>query len=89
MQKNFGIFFKFLYGFSLLCAIFTTATSAGFSLLNNIVQNKKYYYFFSIFLCVISVLFSNFGFSYLLNFLYPILGYIGLFQIFILLFQFN
>lgn len=88
MQPNFGNFFRYIYGFAILSAILTTAISAGYSLLKNISKTKKQYVVFSIFICIISLFFSTLGFSNLLNILYPILGYLGLFQICTIFFKF-
>ena len=77
LQTIFGLIYKYLYGFVILTAIFTTAISAGYSFLNNISKNKKKYYIYSILICIIAVLLSNFGFTNLLNALYPVLGYLG------------
>lgn len=89
LQVNFGLIFKFLYGFVILSAIFTTAISAGYSFLENSAKNQKQYFYFAIFICVVSIFCSNFGFSNLLNLLYPILGYLGLVQIGLLLLKFR
>ena len=84
IANKFGVVYKYLYGIVILIAIFTTAICDGYSLLNNISKNKKQYVAYSICLCIIAICFSNIGFSRLLDFLYPVLGYLGLFQIVIL-----
>lgn len=89
IANSFGVVFKLLYGFVILTAIFTTATSSGFSFLNNVAKNKKQYFTFSILMCSVAVCFSNIGFSNLLNLLYPILGFLGLIQIGLLLFSYD
>ena len=81
IANSFGKFYKYLYGFIILIAIYTSAISAGYSFIKNISKNKKQYNFYTFFLCVLSIISSNFGFSNLLNLLYPILGYLGFFQI--------
>lgn len=83
--KPLGNFYILLYSFVILSAIFTTAVSSGFSFLKSCARTKKQYLFLSIFICIFSVFFCNFGFGNLINFLYPILGYVGIFE-FILLF---
>lgn len=81
IASKFGKFYKYLYGFVILIAIFTTAVSEGYSLLNNISKNKKQYFIYSILICTFSIYFSNIGFGKLLDILYPLLGYLGLLQI--------
>ena len=85
IASGFGLFFKYLYGLVILIAIFTTAISAGFSFLENSAKTEKQYLYYVIFICVFAIFCSNFGFSSLLNLLYPILGYLGLSQIGLLL----
>ena len=72
--------FKTIYAFIILSSILTTAISIGIGLLQNISKNKKSYTQFVIFMCISSVIISRFGFSNLVNFLYPIFGYIGIIQ---------
>lgn len=74
-------FFKTAYGFIILGSIFTTAVSLGTSFLQNTAKNRKSYTQFAVIMCITSVLVSNFGFSNLINSLYPIFGYLGLLQI--------
>jgi uncharacterized membrane protein YkvI len=75
---------KLAYGFVLLAAIFTTAISLGNSFLQNISKQPKSYPQLVTILCIISVGVSQFGFSNLVNYLYPIFGYLGFFQILII-----
>ena len=88
IASGFGAIYKYLYGFVILAAIFTTAISTGFSFLRSFAKTKKQYFYYAIIICVIAILCSNFGFSNLLNLLYPILGYLGLGQIVLLFFCF-
>lgn len=76
--------FKIVYGIIILVSIFTTAISSGTTFLVNISKNKKNYILLSIIICTSSVVFSNVGFSNLVNLLYPIFGYLGLIQIFLI-----
>ena len=73
--------FKYIYGFIILSSILTTSISLGTSLLENIAHNNKKYKQYAILICISSIVVSNIGFSHLVNLLYPIFGYIGLFQI--------
>lgn len=67
--------FKYICGFIILGAIFTTAISSGYGFLYNFnPKNKKNFNFLAFFMCFVSIVLSNIGFSTLLNLLYPILG---------------
>lgn len=79
--RTFFTKFKSLYAFIILSSIFTTAISVGIGLLQNISQNKKGYPQFVLFMCITSLIVSNFGFSKLVNLVYPIFGYLGILQI--------
>lgn len=84
--RTFFTKFKPIYAFIILTSIFTTAISIGISFLQNIVKNKKSYPQFVVFMCITSLIISNFGFSKLVNFVYPFFGYIGIVQIITLTF---
>ena len=77
--------YKILYGIILLISIFTTAVSIGKSFLNNICINKKSYTQKAALLCITSVIVSNFGFSNLVKVLFPLFGYLGIFQILLII----
>ncbi len=81
ISNKFKILSK-LYGFIILGSIFTTAISLGTSFLQNTAKNRKNYTQIAIIMCITSVIVSQFGFSNLINLLYPIFGYLGLIQIF-------
>lgn len=74
-------FFEIVYGFIILGSIFTTAVSLGNSFLQNVSQNKKSYTHIALIMCITSIIISQFGFSNLINYLYPIFGYLGIVQI--------
>ena len=76
---------KNIYAFIILASIFTTAISIGTGFLQNISKNKKSYTQIVLFMCITSLLISNFGFSKLVNFVYPLFGYIGIIQIMLIL----
>ncbi len=80
-------FFQYrnLYAFIILASIFTTAISVGIGFLQNVSKNKKSYTQFVIFMCITSLFITRFGFSKILNFGYPIFGYIGIIQILLIL----
>lgn len=77
---------KKIYAFIVLASIFTTAISVGIGFLQNISKNSNSYPQFVLFMCITSLLMSNIGFSKLLNFIYPVFGYIGILQIVIIFF---
>ncbi len=74
-----NLFIKYIFSIAILGAIFTTALSSGYGFLNNLnIKNSKSYKIIALTMCFMSILFSNIGFSTLLNLLYPILGFIRL-----------
>ena len=77
--------FKPIYAFIILSSIFTTAISIGIGFLQNISKTKKSYPQLVFFMCITSLIVSNFGFSKLVNFVYPFFGYLGILQIIFLL----
>lgn len=72
---------KWIYGFIILGSIFTTSISLGASFLQNVSNNKRSYTQIAFIMCIISVIVSKIGFSNLINFLYPLFGYLGFIQI--------
>ena len=70
-----GSFYRYICGFVILGAIFTTAISSGYGFLRNFNNlSKKHYTLLALTICLISIVLSNIGFSTLLSLLYPILG---------------
>lgn len=80
-----GKVYKYMYGIVILSAIFTSAISSGFAFLENTTKTKKQYRIVCFIICVSSIFVSQFGFSSLINTMYPIFGYLGLIQILIIL----
>lgn len=92
---------RHVYGIVILGSIYTTAVSLGTSYLQNIAfmgvggngfeskikSRHKSYVSHAVIICAFSVVISKIGFSYLVNLLYPIFGYLGLLQIFKLFFR--
>lgn len=76
---------KSVYGMIILISIFTTAISLGISFLKNVSINKKSYNVMAILICASAVIFSNIGFSNLVNMMYPILGVLGLLQLILIM----
>ena len=72
--------FTYLYGITILIAIFTTAVSVGISFLNNINKNEKSFPQKAFILCISSVIISQISFSKLVENLFPLFGFLGLIQ---------
>lgn len=77
--------FTYLYGIIILIAIFTTAVSVGISFLNNISKNKKSFPQKAKILCISSVIISQISFSKLVEYLFPLFGFLGLLQMIFIL----
>ena len=87
--RTFFAKFKPIYEFIILSSIFTTAISIGIGFLQNVSKNKKSYAQFVLFMCITSLIVSNVGFSKLVNFVYPLFGYLGIVQIIFIIKQKN
>ncbi|MBF8982296.1 hypothetical protein IZY60_01970 [Lutibacter sp. B2] len=76
---------KILYSILLWGAMLTTAIANGYVLIQNIEKRIKLHHIvICILFCIITMPLAGFGFKNLINFLYPLFGYVGLF-IFILM----
>ena len=82
--KNNYNFFSMIFGIILLIAIFTTAISIGMGLIKNI-SNKNNIVKISFTICFFSIMVANFKFSTLVKFIYPFMGYVGLFELYYLI----
>ena len=80
-----GKVYKYMYGIVILSAIFTSAISSGYAFLENTTKTTKQYKIVCFILCISSIFVSQFGFSSLINTMYPIFGYLGLIQILIII----
>ena len=76
-----------MYGLIILIAIFTTAISIGAGFLNNVSKTNKQYKIFAFLMCLVSVLVANIGFANLVRVVFQMFGYIGVFQIILILFK--
>lgn len=76
-----GKIYKLIYGGIILVAIFTSSISAGYSILENYIDNPKKYKKIAILMCASGILVSKIGFSTLINVLYPMFGLLGIIQI--------
>ncbi len=81
----FGTIYKYLYGLIILGAIITTAISDAFGFLNNVAKDKRQYKKINAIICLISIFVSLFGFSNLVNNIYPIFGALGIIQLILIL----
>lgn len=66
--------FKIAYGFVMLMAIFTTAFSSGFNFLE--MRKKENYERNALIISILALVCSKIGFSNLINFCFPIFGYL-------------
>lgn len=69
---------EIFYGIVIVTAIITTAVSCGYAFLE---MRKNFYNIKAIFTCIVAVLLSRFGFSEMVNMMFPIFGYLGILQI--------
>lgn len=76
-----GTSYKYLYGVILLGAIVTTAISSAYSFLNNVAKTKTKYKIYNTIINGLAIVVSLFGFSNLVNNLYPLFGILGLLQL--------
>lgn len=76
-----GKIYKYILQIIIGIAIYTSAISAGYGFIQNIVTNEEKYKKTTKIICISSVLISSIGFSYLVQLLYPIFGLLGLIQI--------
>ena len=79
--SNISTFLRNLYGIVILLSILTTSISLGISFLEDVVKNKNLFPHIAGIMCITGVLVSNFGFSNLVNLLFPMFGFLGLFKI--------
>ena len=78
---------KNIYSFTVLSAIFTTAVSNGVALessTKNKLKIKDTYV--KIFFLILGVAFSTLGFSSIVSKIYPLFGYLGIFEILVIIF---
>ncbi len=78
-----------MYSIVLILAMFSSAITAGYCLTDRIsLKMKVNYKLAAAILCAVVIPMSSLGFSSLINTLYPVFGYLGLFLLFIILIQF-
>ncbi len=75
-----------LYSFILFVAMFTSAVSSGFCFLHKLSGDEiSKFNLYAVVLCFIAVPLSVVGFSNLVKVIYPVFGYIGFFQVIIII----
>ena len=77
--------FKMIFGVMTMVAIFTSAISAGYSLICNETKKEQTKRGIALALCLIAIPVSQLSFSILVNLMYPIFGILGTLQIIFLL----
>lgn len=80
ITKNINNIVSQYYGIIVVLAIFTTAFSAGYVFLR--LNKEKHYLRNSVLMCVSGIVFAKIGFSNLVDICFPIFGYMGILQIF-------
>ena len=73
-----------IYSVVIVVAIFTSALSSGYGILDN-VKNKTAYKKLTATLCILSIPISYIGFGNLVSILYPLFGFIGTIQIILII----
>ena len=81
IASSLGNRYKVVYGILIFIAIYTSAVSTGFAFLKNVTKTEVEYKKIALAVCVAGIIVSNFEFSKLVSFMYPIFGYIGIMQI--------
>ncbi len=80
---------KFIYEFILLIAIFTTAISNAFAILDIFYNRFKISKsLLIIIICILGASFAMIGFSNIVDIVYPIFGSLGIFQVLVILLNF-
>lgn len=83
---NYPAIFQYIYLVVLLVAMYTTAIANGYGVIENIApKEKNKRYLFIVGMCVVGLLGVGLGFSKIVAYVYPLFGYIGCFEILILI----
>lgn len=86
---HYGFAIRYIYFFVLIAAIFTTAVSSGYGFVNRVSVefNISYKSILPVFILT-SIIIAQIGFSKMVGQIYPLFGYVGLFEVFIILLYF-
>lgn len=79
--KNFGNIYAIIYTYVMIVAIYTSAISAAYGVLENYNNNIKKYNSMLLIMSILAIPIANIGFANLVNILYPIFGFLGFIQI--------
>lgn len=80
ITKSINKFLSHYYSIIVIMAIFTTAFSAGYVFLR--LNKEKHYFRNNVLMCASGVVLAKVGFANLVDVCFPIFGYIGILQIF-------
>ncbi|ACL74686.1 membrane protein [Ruminiclostridium cellulolyticum] len=88
IQNNSQMLSK-IYSGVLILAMFISTVTSGYCLAERISKKMKVNYkLVAIIICAIAVPLTSLGFSNLISTLYPVFGYLGLFLLFVIIFQY-
>lgn len=77
-----------IYSGVLILAMFISTVTSGYCLADRISKKMKLNYkLVAVILCAMTIPLTSLGFSNLISTLYPVFGYLGLFMVFVILFQ--
>ncbi len=82
-QEN--MFIYVFYIIMICLAIYTTAISAGYTVISKYSNNKKLMQFLSIVICALGIVVSKINFSVLVEYCFSWIGYIGLIEIYLII----
>jgi uncharacterized membrane protein YkvI len=86
--KRYSLFLSGLYSIILFLAMFTSAITAGYCLVDRVSSKISCHMrLTAIFVCALAIPLSGVGFSRLISTVYPVFGYVGLFLVFAILLQ--
>ena len=83
--EKYGSIYKILYVIMIAISIFTTAISTGYSFLINCTKSKKTYKIMLGIVSFFAIFLSQISFSVFVDLLYPVLGIVGIFEIFLII----
>jgi len=86
---NYGSAIEYIYIFVLMASIFTTAVASGYGFMNRaaVEFNVSYKSILPVFI-LSSIIIAQIGFSKMVGQIYPLFGYVGLFEVFVILLYF-
>lgn len=85
----YGSFIQYIYLFVLMAAIFTTAVASGYGFMKRVSVefNLSYKKILPIFILA-SIIIAQIGFSKMVGRIYPLFGYVGIFEVFLIILYF-